>query len=173
MTSLFGAPYMSMMPVFARDVHHLGETGLAVMMGIAGAGAFFGALTLAYLGNFRRKGWSVLGGSFSFGVCIIGFALSRNLVIALVFIFGLGVAIVCSVAVTNTLLQQLVRDEMRGRVLSMFMLSFIGTMPIGNLAAGAAAERFGAPRTLATGGLIILVFIVVVTLRYKSLRELH
>jgi MFS family permease len=172
-TSLFGAPYMSMMPVFARDVHHLGETGLAVMMGVAGAGAFFGALTLAYLGNFRRKGWSVLGGSFSFGVCIIGFALSKNLVIALVFIFGLGVAIVCSVAVTNTLLQQLVRDEMRGRVLSMFMLSFIGTMPIGNLVAGAASERFGAPRTLATGGLVIAIFITIVALRYRSLRELH
>jgi MFS family permease len=172
-TSLFGAPYMSMMPVFARDVHHLGETGLAAMMGIAGAGAFFGALALAYLGNFRRKGWSVLGGSLSFGVCIIGFALSTNLVMSGIFIFGMGVAIVCSVAVTNTLLQQLVRDEMRGRVLSMFMLSFIGTMPIGNLVAGATSERFGAPRTLATGGFIIAVFITIVTLRYRSLRDLH
>lgn len=172
-TSLFGAPYMSMMPVFARDVHHLGETGLAAMMATAGAGAFCGALTLAYLGNFRRKGWSVLGGSISFGVCIIGFALSTKLVMSLVFIFGMGVAIVCAVAVTNTLLQQLVRDEMRGRVLSMFMLSFIGTMPIGNLLAGAASERFGAPRTLATGGLIIAVFVTIVTLRYQRLRELH
>ncbi|MGB7922894.1 MAG: MFS transporter [Pyrinomonadaceae bacterium] len=172
-TSLLGAPYMSMMPVFARDVHHLGETGLALMLATAGAGAFFGALTLVYLGNFRRKGVSVLGGSFAFGACIIGFALSSNLVVSLVFIFGMGVAIVCAVAVTNTLLQQLVRDEMRGRVLSMFMLSFIGTMPIGNLIAGAASERFGAPRTLATGGLIIVVFIAFVTLRYKRLRELH
>jgi MFS family permease len=172
-TSLFGAPYMSMMPVFARDVHQLGETGLALMMAVAGAGAFFGALTLAYLGNFRRKGWSVLGGSFSFGVCIIGFALSKSLALSLIFIFGMGVSIVCAVAVTNTLLQQLVRDEMRGRVLSMFMLSFIGTMPIGNLIAGAASERFGVQRTLATGGFIIAVFITFVTLRYKRLRELH
>ena len=85
----------------------------------------------------------------------------------------MGFSIVCSVAVTNTLLQQLVRDEMRGRVLSMFMLSFIGTMPIGNLIAGAASEHFGAPHTLATGGLIIAIFITFVALRYKNLRELH
>jgi hypothetical protein len=85
----------------------------------------------------------------------------------------MGFSIVCSVAVTNTLLQQLVRDEMRGRVLSMFMLSFIGTMPISNFIAGAAAERFGAPYTLATGGLIIALFIATLTLRSKRLRELY
>jgi MFS family permease len=172
-TSLFGAPYLAMMPLFARDILHMGETGLALMMGMSGAGAFIGALTLAYLGNFKYKGWFVLGGSFFFALCIVGFALSIHVYTSLAFIFGMGFSIVCSVAVTNTLLQQLVRDEMRGRVLSMFMLSFIGTMPIGNLVAGTASERFGAPHTLATGGLIIAIFITVVTLRYRSLRELH
>ena len=172
-TSLFGAPYLAMMPLFARDILHMGETGLALMMGMSGAGAFIGALVLAYLGNFRHKGWFVLGGSFFFALCVIGFALATHVYTSLAFIFGMGFAIVCSVAVTNTLLQQLVRDEMRGRVLSMFMLSFIGTMPIGNLIAGAASERFGAPHTLASGGLIIALFIAVLTLRYKSLRELH
>ena len=172
-TSLFGAPYLAMMPFFARDILHMGETGLALMMGMSGAGAFIGALTLAYLGNFKNKGWFVLGGSFFFALCIVGFALSTHVYTSLAFIFGMGFSIVCSVAVTNTLLQQLVRDEMRGRVLSMFMLSFIGTMPIGNLVAGAASERFGAPHTLATGGLTIAVFITVVTLRYRRLRELH
>ena len=76
-------------------------------------------------------------------------------------------------ALGNTLLQQLVRDEMRGRVMSMFILSFIGTMPIGNFIAGSAAEHFGAPRTLAAGGIIIAIFIAVVTLKDKRLRELH
>jgi predicted MFS family arabinose efflux permease len=172
-TSLFGAPYLAMMPLFARDILHMGETGLALMMGMSGAGAFIGALVLAYLGNFKRKGWFVLGGSFFFALCVIGFALATRVYTSLAFIFGMGFAIVCSVAVTNTLLQQLVRDEMRGRVLSMFMLSFIGTMPIGNLIAGATSERFGASHTLASGGLIIALFIAVLTLRYKSLRELH
>jgi MFS family permease len=171
-TSMFGAPYIAMAPVFARDVLHLGETGLALLMGMAGAGALFGALFLAYLGDFRRKGWFVLGGDLGFALCLIGFSLSQHVIMSIAFLFALGFGIVCSVAVTNTLLQKLVTDEMRGRVMSMFMLSFIGAMPIGNLIAGAASHRFGAPRTLAVGGLIITIFVVVVAWRSPQLREL-
>jgi len=171
-TSLFGAPYISMTPVFARDIFHLGATGLALIMAMAGAGALFGALFLAYLGDFRHKGWFVLGGDLGFAVCLIVFSLSRNLTLSLIFLFGLGFAIVSSVAVTNTLLQKLVTDEMRGRVMSMFMLSFIGAMPIGNLIAGAASHRFGVQHTLAAGGLIIAVFAAIVTLSSPRLREL-
>jgi MFS family permease len=170
-TSLFGAPYISMTPVFARDVFHLGETGLALLMGMAGAGALFGALFLAYLGDFRRKGWFVLGGDFAFAICLICFSLSTNIGVSLIFLFLLGFGIVCSVAVSNTLLQKLVTDEMRGRVMSMFMLSFIGAMPIGNLIAGAASHRFGVQHTLAVGGLIIAVFVVVVAATNPKLRE--
>jgi len=171
-TSLFGAPYIYMTPVFARDIFHLGETGLAVLMGMAGAGALFGALFLAYLGDFRHKGWLVLGGNVAFAVCLICFSLSTRFAISLVFLFALGFGIVCSVAVTNTLLQKLVTDDMRGRVMSMFMLSFIGAMPIGNLIAGAASHRFGVPRTLAAGGLIIAIFTTVVLISNPRLREL-
>jgi MFS family permease len=171
-TSLFGAPYIYMTPVFARDIFHLGETGLAVLMGMAGAGALFGALFLAYLGDFRRKGWFVLCGDLAFALCLVGFSLSTHFGLSLVFLFALGFAIVCSVAVTNTLLQKLVTDEMRGRVMSMFMLSFIGAMPIGNLIAGAASHRFGVQRTLAAGGLIIAIFATIVLLRSPRLREL-
>src|SRR5688572_7193972 len=81
-TSLFGAPYIAMAPVFARDVLHLGGTGLALLMGMAGAGSLFGALFLAYLGDFRRKGWFVLGGCLGFAVCLIGFSLSTNVVVS-------------------------------------------------------------------------------------------
>ena len=171
-TSLFGAPYISMTPVFARDVFHLGETGLALLMGTAGAGALVGALFLAYLGDFRHKGWFVLGGDLAFAVCLICFSLSTRITVSLVFLFLLGFGIVCSVAVSNMLLQKLVSNEMRGRVMSMFMLSFIGAMPIGNLIAGAAAHRFGVQRTLAAGGLVIAVFVLVVTVRSPKLREL-
>jgi len=171
-TSLFGAPYLAMTPVFARDIFHLGESGLALLMGTAGAGALFGALFLAYLGDFRRKGWVVLGGDFGFAVCLICFALSKNLTLSLIFLFALGFAIVCSVAVTNTLLQKLVTNEMRGRVMSMFMFSFIGAMPIGNLIAGAASHRFGVPRTLAVGGAVIAIFVTVITWRSPNLRDL-
>lgn len=172
LTSLFGAPYMSLVPVFARDILHVGETGLALMSGMSGAGAFLGALVLAFLGNFKYKGWSVLGGAFAFSLFLVGFALSPRLSISLAFIFGMGFAIVSCVAVINMLLQQLVTDEMRGRVMSMFILSFIGTMPIGNLIAGTAAQRFGAPHTLAAGGIIIAISVAVITIRNKRLREL-
>lgn len=171
--SLFGAPYITMIPIFARDVFHLGASGLAWMMGVAGAGAFLGALLLAYLGDFKRKGWSVLGGAFGFGVFVIAFAQATHLVWSLVFLFGVGFAVITSVAVTNTLLQQLVTDEMRGRVMSMFILSFIGAMPIGNLLAGAVSHRFNAPIALTGGGVCIIVYAVIVAFANPRLRELR
>jgi MFS family permease len=142
--SLFGAPYLTLIPVFARDIFKLGPTGLAWMMGTAGAGAF-----------------------------LIAFGLSTHLPLSLIFLFGVGFAIVTSVAVTNTLLQKLVTDEMRGRVMSMFILSFIGAMPIGNLLAGVVSHRYGAPFTLAAGGVCIVLYATVMALRNKRLRELH
>jgi len=172
-TSLFGAPYITLIPIFARDIFHLGATGLAWMMGVAGAGAFCGALFLAYLGDFKRKGWSVLGGAFGFGVFLIAFAQSTHLWLSLAFLFGVGFTVVTSVAVTNTLLQQLVTDEMRGRVMSMFILSFIGAMPIGNLLAGAVSHSYGAPFALAAGGVGIIIYVTIVTLRNDRLRELR
>jgi MFS family permease len=171
--SLFGAPYFTMVPVYARDIFHLGETGLALMMGTAGAGALFGALLVAYLGDFRRKGWFVLGGAIMFGVCVTNFALSSSLPLSLLFLFGLGFALVVSVAITNTLLQKLVTDEMRGRVMSMFILSFIGTMPIGNILAGAASHRFGTQHTLAIGGLVITLVASMVAVFNQRLRQLY
>jgi len=143
------------------------------MMGVAGAGAFCGALFLAYLGDFKRKGWSVIGGAFGFGVFLIAFAQTTHLWLSLAFLFGVGFTVVTSVAVTNTLLQQLVTDEMRGRVMSMFILSFIGAMPIGNLLAGVVSHSYGAPFALAAGGVGIIIYVTIVTLRNDRLRELR
>ena len=171
--SLFGAPYFSLVPIYARDIFHLGETGLALLMGAAGAGAFFAALLVTYLGDFRRKGWFVLGGAVMFGICIMGFALSSRLNLSLMFLFGLGFAIVCSIAITNTLLQKLVTDQMRGRVMSMFLLSFMGTMPIGNLLAGTASNHFGPQRTLALGGFVVTIVATTVLIFNQRLRELR
>jgi MFS family permease len=171
--SLFGAPYFSMVPLYARDIFKLQETGLALMMGTAGCGALLAALLVAYLGDFRRKGWFVLGGATLFGMCIIGFALSSRLMLSLMFLFGVGFALVVSVALINTLLQKLVTDEMRGRVMSMFILSFIGTLPIGNIVAGAASNHFGPQRTLAVGGLVVTTVATVVSIVNKRLRELY
>ncbi len=171
--SLFGAPYFALIPIYARDVFHLGATGLAWLMGMAGAGAFCGAAFLTILGDYRRKGWLVLGGSVSFGMSVIAFALSTRLTLSYLFLFCLGFAIVTSVAAANTLLQKLVTDQMRGRVMSMFLLSFMGTMPIGNILAGWASHRFGVPNTLATGGLIIVIFAITMMIFNRRLRDLY
>lgn len=132
-----------------------------------------GALLVAYLGDFRRKGWFVLAGAIVFGVSITGFALSSRLTISLLFLFTLGFALVVSVAITNTLLQKLVTDQMRGRVMSMFLLSFIGTIPIGNIVAGTASNYFTPQRTLAVGGLTVTIVATGVAIFNKRLRELH
>lgn len=171
--SFFCAPYFAFVPYYARDIFKLGESGLAWMMGTAGAGAFFGALLIAYLGDFKRKGWLVLGGAIAASMCVTGFALSTQLTMTLVFLFFIGFAIVISVATTNTLLQKLVTDQMRGRVMSMFMLSFMGTMPIGNILAGYASQHFGTPHTLAAGGLIVTTVAAIVAVTNKRLRSLY
>lgn len=171
--SFFGAPYFTLIPIYARDIFKLGETGLALMMGSAGVGAFLGALLVAYLGDFRRKGWFVLSGAIAFGVFIANFAVSSRLWLSLLFLVGVGFSIVVSVALTNTLLQKLVTDQMRGRVMSMFMLSFIGVFPIGNIIAGAASKQFGPQPTLAAGGLIIALVATAVLIFNRRLRELH
>jgi predicted MFS family arabinose efflux permease len=171
--SLFGAPYFTLVPVYARNIFKLGETGLALMMGTAGAGAFCGALLVAYLGDFKRKGWLVLGGAIAFGLFITNFALASQLNFSLAFLFGVGFSLIVCVATINTLLQKLVTDQMRGRVMSMFILSFLGTLPIGSIVAGAVSNHFGPQHTLAVGGVIVSVFATGVAIFNRRLRELH
>ena len=169
--SFFGAPYLSQVPHFARDILLAGESGLSLLMAASGAGAFCGALMLAFLGNFRRKGWAVLVCSFVFGLGVVMFALSQQLMLSLLALLLMGMSGVGAFAMTNMMIQQLVTDEMRGRVMSMLILTFVGSLPFSNLLAGAAATRFGAPHTLAVGGFLIMIFTVFVTLFSKRLRE--
>ena len=92
---------------------------------------------------------------------------------SLAFLFGVGFSLVVCVSTINTLLQKLVTDQMRGRVMSMFILSFLGTMPIGNIIAGTASNHFGPPHTLAVGGLTVAVVATCVTIFNKRLRDLY
>ncbi len=170
--SLFGAPYLVLSPVFANKVFNWGEAGVSLLMGTAGMGAFCGSLLLAFLGDFKRKGLFVLGSGASASLCLTGFSLSQNPAMALPLLFGVGFSMVSFFAVTNTILQQIVTDEMRGRVMSMWILTLIGTMPFGSFIAGVSAERYGAPRTLASGGLIIALFVASIATLSKRLRAL-
>jgi MFS family permease len=169
---LFATPYMVLMPLFAKNVYGWGETGLSLLMGTAGAGALTGALALAYMGDLKRKGLFVLGTMFTGGSCIVGFASAPRVWMALPLLFGAGVSMVCFFALGNTLLQQLVRDEMRGRVMSMWLLTFIGTLPVSSVLSGAASDRFGPRPTLAFCGAVVILFALTVASRNPSLREI-
>ncbi|MGH9913756.1 MAG: MFS transporter, partial [Pyrinomonadaceae bacterium] len=171
--SIFGAPYLSLMPIFARDIFKLDEGGLALLTGVMGAGALMGALFLAMISSFRRKILIVLGGGWLFGLFMLGFSLSSHYQFALLFLFGMGFMMTASFASINTLIQYLVENRMRGRVTSIYIFSLIGTMPIGNLLGGISAEHFGAPMTLAAGGIIIVIIITYISFTNKKLREME
>jgi MFS family permease len=168
---LFGAPYLVLLPLFARNVYGWREAGLSLLMGTAGAGALVGALGLAYL-DVRRKGLVQLASMLSAGTCIVGLAYAPTPRVAVPLLFATGTSMVGFFALGNTLLQQLVTDEMRGRVMSMWLLSFIGTAPFGSFLSGAAADRFGPRPTLAACGLVILAFGLAVLFRNPRLREM-
>jgi MFS family permease len=168
---LFGAPYLVLLPLFARNVYGLGEAGLALLMGAAGAGALVGALGLAYLGDVPRKGLIQLGAMVSGGACIVGQACAPSPRVAVPLLFATGMSMVCFFALGNTLLQQLVTDEMRGRVMSMWILTFIGTMPLGGFLSGAASDRFGPRPTLAACGLVVIAVGLTAALSNPRLRE--
>jgi MFS family permease len=170
--SFLGPPDMVIMPMFARGVVGWGELGLSLMMGTAGAGALVGALMLAYLGDFQRKALFMLGAAFSGGACIAGFSLAGSPYVSLALLFGVGFSMVGFFAVANMLLQQLVQEEMRGRVMSMWIFAFIGTMPFGSFIAGVAAERFGVRWAVASGGFVIIAFVALAGIRNQRLREL-
>jgi MFS family permease len=154
--SVLAMPYATMLPIFARDVLGLGPAGLGYLTAAAGLGAVAGALSLAARSPMPRRGWNVIAGVALTGVTVTGFALSRTFVLSAGFLFGVGFAATSTVALCNTIIQELVTDQVRGRVLSMFGLAFMGTLPIGSLAAGAGAKAIGAPGAFTVGGLALV-----------------
>lgn len=169
---LFGTPYLVLLPLFARNVYGWEEAGLSLLMGTAGAGALVGALGLAYLGDVRRKGLILLGAMLAGGICITALASVSSPRMAVPLLFATGTSMVTFFALGNTLLQQLVTDEMRGRVMSMWIMTFIGTLPVGSFLSGAAADRFGPQPTLAACGLVVLLFGLTAGLVNPRLREM-
>lgn len=180
-TSLFGLPYLTFMPIFARDVLHLNERGFSFMWAAIGAGALISALMMAFLlTNFRRRGRLLLAATLLFGLVVIAFALSRNPTLSMFCLMLVGGGMVSVTITINTLLQTLVRDEMRGRVMSMYTLTILGIPPIGSLLIGSLAGLIGgwagfngAQLALALGGAVIVLFAVFVILAVPRMRELE
>src|SRR5437773_8095446 len=153
--SVFGFPFLVLMPVIARDVLHAGAAGYGALTAAVGVGALLGALSIAVWSGRIPKGRTLVAGGTSFGVALALFASSRTFPLSLALVALAGCAMIFNNALTNTLLQTLVPDELRGRVMGFYSFVFVGLAPLGALQAGALAEHFGAPWAVAVGGLIL------------------
>ncbi len=152
--SVFGYPYLVLMPVFARNVLRVGATGLGFMMAATGVGAVVAALGLAALERRIRKGVVLLWTGPLFGLAVAGFAVLPWFPAVLAILPVTGGAMILNSAVTNTLIQTIVPDALRGRVMGFYAFVFLGMAPFGAFLAGWGADRFGAPAAVALGGLV-------------------
>jgi MFS family permease len=172
LTTFLGLPLLTFLPVFARDVFHGDVNRFTHMMAFSGAGAVCGALITAWLGRFRHMGLAVLITQSVFGALVTIFALSRIAWVSDLLLFGTGATLLMTFSMTASLVQLLVPDNLRGRVMSIYMVAFRGGMPLGSLAAGYAASRSSAPLVLAINGVLILCVAGYFLIRSHGVREL-
>lgn len=170
--SLFGVSYVILMPVFASHVLGVGIRGLGILMSSTGLGALAGALSLARLGNFRAKGKFLVWSVFAFAVCLIAFSLTKNYFLSIFTLIFVGCSSVIPIALVNTLLQVNVPDEFRGRVMSLFMITFAGITPFGNLISGTLAQSYGVSAALLFCGFACLVLFTLINFLFPGLRDL-
>jgi MFS family permease len=155
--SLTGMPYAVLMPIFADRILHGGARALGTLMGATGIGALAGALLLASRQNTRGLGRWVAFAAMGFGAGLVLFSLSRVLWLSVAILALVGFSMMIQMGSSNTLLQSMAPDRLRGRVMSVYSMMFMGMAPFGALLAGAAASRLGAPLTVTGGGAIAMV----------------
>ncbi|MEI8356281.1 MAG: MFS transporter [Deltaproteobacteria bacterium] len=146
--SLVGMPYLVLMPAFAKDILHGGPQTLGLLLTASGVGAFAGTVFLASRRNANGLGRVIYLSAFLFAASMAAFALSRTLWMSLPSLFFAGFSIVTQVASGNTIIQTIVEEDKRGRLMSLFNMSFMGMAPFGSLLAGAMAREIGVPYTL-------------------------
>jgi len=168
--ALFAMPYAALMPAFARDILGLGAKGYGGLMSVVGVGALLGALYLATVGDSHNKGRAVAVSALLSSAGLILFAFSHNLWLSAITLFIIGFCFVTGIATSNIILQILTPHELRGRVMSIFVLMFIGMIPIGNLIIGALAHVWGISVAVAIGGGICLLTAIVLFQKQKQFR---
>jgi MFS family permease len=156
LVSTLGIPYQVLMPVMASEVLGGGANTLGVLMTATGLGAVVGTMALASRQTVIGLGRWIGVAAIVFGVGLIGFSLSRNFWLSLVLLPFTGGGFIVALAATNTVVQSVVPEALRGRVMAFYTMAFLGTAPIGSLVAGIVAERIGAPMTIAIGGVACL-----------------
>jgi len=153
LVSLVAMPYTILMPVFADKILHGGARGLGILMGATGVGALFGALTLAAkTGGVKGLGRWVAISCASLGISLFLFAFSDSFWLSVALLLPAGYSMMLQMACSNTLIQTMVPDQLRGRVMSVYSMMFMGMAPFGAFFGGALAHRVGAPMTVAVGG---------------------
>ncbi len=172
-SNMFALGYMALLPALAQDVLHAGKVGYGFMSTAIGVGALAGALLIASLGNFQRKGLLLTTGNLLLPVMVIALALSRSFHLTMGLLVMAGLGFMMQNATANTLVQTTVPDALRGRVMSVYMMVFLGFFPIGSLIVGAIAERFGVPAGAAFGGIIALVYDLYLFWRVPMIRSLR
>jgi MFS family permease len=171
-TTFLAIPLLTLLPVFVQKVFHLGVAEYGRMMAFQGAGAVLGALIVAWVGRFKGMGAVALMAQIGLGGVIAAFALSSNPTLSYALLFVAGTAQLVVFSLANSLVQLIVPNEMRGRVMSIYMLAFRSGMPLGSLTAGALANRFSAPAVLAVDGALLMVFGAIVLGTYKTIRTI-
>jgi MFS family permease len=170
LVSLAGMPYAVLMPIFADEILHAGASGLGLLMGASGLGALLGALTLAARRQVRGLGRWVAYAAAAFGLSLIAFALSRHFWLSAALLVPAGFAMIVQTAASNSLIQAMVPDELRGRVMAVYSMMFMGMAPFGALLSGLLAARLGAPGAVAIGGGACIAGSIVFGLNLPGLR---
>ena len=170
LVSFMALPFSVLMPIFADRILHGGASAYGNLMGAVGVGALFGALVLAMRQELRGLGNIVAYSAIGLGASLILFSASRLYWVSLVALALSGFAMMMQFAATNTLIQAMVPDRLRGRVMSLYSMMFLGMTPLGSLLAGAIAARIGAPVTVAMGGVASLIGGAVFARKWPSMR---
>jgi MFS family permease len=169
LVSLAGTPYAVLMPVFAND-YLGGDSGtLGFMMGCSGLGALVAALTLASRRHVFGLGNWVAAACAGLGVFLVAFSFSRNVIVSALLLIPVGFSMMTEMAASNTLVQAMVPDQLRGRVMSVYSMMFMGLAPVGSLMAGTIAGIVGPAETVAMGGTICLIGATVFALQLPKL----
>jgi MFS family permease len=170
LVSLVAMPYTVLMPIFADRVLYGGARGLGILMGATGVGALLGALTLASRSGVRGLSRWVAFSCGGFGASLVGFAASRVLWLSATLLLPVGFCMMLHMSSSNTLIQAIVPDHLRGRVMAVYTMMFMGMAPFGALLGGALADRLGAPITVAMGGVAAMGGAIVFGLHLPKIR---
>jgi MFS family permease len=170
--SVFGMSYLVLMPVFARNVLDVGSKGFGFLQSAGGAGALIGVLLVAWFSHARGKGRQAIFGATAFGLLLIAFAFSVSFPLSLILTVALGVASQFYMTIISAILQVNLPNELRGRVMGIYGLTW-ELMPVGGMIAGAIAEFAGAPMAVGVGGFMVASMALAVALFLPNIRRLE